>query len=210
MVIGVEARPDARFPAWKRALDIVIAVPALILALPVIGVAAIGIRRSGGGGPIFYRAVRVGEGGVPYTTLKLRTMRAGRGAEGAAITAADDARVTRLGRTLRATKVDELPQLWNVIKGQMSLVGPRPEDPRFVDWTQPLHATVFTARPGITGPAQIAYRHEESLLAGDDVERTYVERILPKKLELDAAYLQDRSITGDLVILAQTIRAVLR
>jgi lipopolysaccharide/colanic/teichoic acid biosynthesis glycosyltransferase len=210
MVIGIERRDIARFPAWKRALDIIVGVPALLVGLPIIGVAAIGIRASADAGPVFHRAIRVGEGGRPFTTLKLRTMRVAGVGSGAAITAAGDPRVTRLGRVLRKTKVDELPQLWNVLRGEMSLVGPRPEDPRFVDWTRPLHVTVFTARPGITGPAQIAYRHEESMLAGEDVERAYAERILPKKLELDAAYLQDRSLTGDLAILARTVRAVLR
>ena len=92
----------------------------------------------------------------------------------------------------------------------MSLVGPRPEDPRFVDLTRPLHAVVFTARPGITGPAQIAYRDEEALLGGDDVEQMYVERILPRKIELDAGYLRNRSLGGDVAILLRTARAVLR
>jgi lipopolysaccharide/colanic/teichoic acid biosynthesis glycosyltransferase len=209
MMINSESLAAPRFPAWKRTLDLVVGVPVLVVATPVIGVAAIAMRLSGDVGPVFYRAGRIGEGGRPFTALKLRTMRVGDAGSGAAVTAAGDQRITGLGRVLRRTKFDELPQLWNVIKGEMSLVGPRPEDPRFVDWTSPVHRTVFSARPGITGPAQIAFRDEESMLAADDVERAYVERILPLKLELDATYLQNRSLSGDLAILARTVRAVL-
>ncbi len=210
MVSGVERLPAAGFPAWKRALDLFVAVPALIVALPVIATAAVGMRVSGDRGPVFYRAVRVGEGGRPFTVVKLRTMRPAPPGTATAVTARGDPRVTRVGRVLRDTKLDELPQLWNVILGDMSLVGPRPEDPRFVDLTRPLHAVVFTARPGITGPAQIAYRDEEALLGGDDVEQMYVERILPRKIELDAGYLRNRSLGGDVAILLRTARAVLR
>ncbi len=198
--------PPAAFPAWKRCLDVALAVPAVGLSLPILGAAALAMRVSGDRGPIFFRAIRVGEGGRPFQALKLRTMRTE--FAGPAVTAAGDARVTRLGRFLRRTKLDELPQLWNVLRGEMSLVGPRPEDPRFVDWSDPLHRTVFSARPGITGPAQIRFRHEENLLAAEDLERIYLERILLAKLLLDNAYLQRRSLGADLRILGRTVLAV--
>jgi lipopolysaccharide/colanic/teichoic acid biosynthesis glycosyltransferase len=148
------------------------------------------------------------------------------GAEGPGITVARDARVTRLGAVLRRTRLDELPQLWNVVRGDMLLVGPRPEDPRYVDWRDPLHRLVFSAQPGVTGPAALAFRDEEAILAREalavarqegrervaqaDIDRAYRERVLPRKLELDAEYLRTRSARGDLVILVRTIRQVLR
>jgi lipopolysaccharide/colanic/teichoic acid biosynthesis glycosyltransferase len=178
----------------------------LAVALPVIVVAAIAMRLTHDRGTVFFRATRVGEGGRPFRIVKLRTMRPSEG--GPAITASADQRITPLGRRLRRAKLDELPQLWNVIRGEMSLVGPRPEDPRFVDWNDPLHRLVFTARPGITGAAQVEYRDEESLIPTDETERTYRERILPAKLALDAAYLRDRSLRGDLRLLARTVAAV--
>ncbi len=140
---------------------------------------------------------------------------------GPGVTAGGDRRVTRLGRLLRRTKLDELPQLWNVVRGDMALVGPRPEDPRYVDLADPLHARVFAARPGITGPTALAYRDEETLLAEaaaavaqadgrdhagvDDLDVAYREVILPAKLAMDAAYLDARSTRGDLEIIGRTI-----
>ena len=196
------------FPAWKRCLDIVLGVPLLACSGPIMAAAFVANRISGDSGPLFYSAVRMGEGGRLFRALKLRTMRAD--SAGSAVTAAGDARITRVGRVLRKTKFDELPQLWNVVRGEMSLVGPRPEDPHYADWSNPLHRTVFGARPGITGPAQIEYRHEESLLSSSDIERTYVEEILPAKLALDAAYLAHRSLSSDLSLLGRTVLAVVR
>jgi len=175
-------------------------------------------------GPAFHRAVRVGPGDSRFELLKLRTMRVG--GDGPAITAAGDPRVTRLGHVLRRTKLDELPQLWNVVRGEMALVGPRPEDPRYVDQGDPLHREVFSARPGMTSPTAIAFRDEEALLAAEaraiaaeegaatptpeHLERAYRERILPRKLAMDAEYLRTRSWRGDLAILGRTIGLVLR
>jgi lipopolysaccharide/colanic/teichoic acid biosynthesis glycosyltransferase len=144
---------------------------------------------------------------------------------GPSVTAAGDRRITRLGRTLRRTKLDELPQLWNVARGDMALVGPRPEDPRYVNLEDPLHRTVFGALPGITGPTALAYRDEETVLADaalvvarasgrsratdDDVDHAYRTVILPAKLAMDAEYLRTRSTRGDLAILGKTIAQVL-
>jgi lipopolysaccharide/colanic/teichoic acid biosynthesis glycosyltransferase len=190
---------------------------------PLICVLAVTVRLTSPG-PAFHRARRVGPHGQ-FTLHKLRTMRSGAAAAGPGVTAAGDARVTALGRFLRRTKLDELPQLWDVVRGDMALVGPRPEDPRYVDLTIPLHRVVFSARPGITGPTALAYRDEESVLAAaalevaraddrdvandDDLDRAYRETVLPAKLAMDAEYLRTRTVRGDLAVLGQTIAQVL-
>jgi lipopolysaccharide/colanic/teichoic acid biosynthesis glycosyltransferase len=197
----------------------VIAVVTLVVLGPLILALAVAVRLTSRG-PAFHRATRVRPGGT-FTLLKLRTMDVGAAAAGPGITAAGDRRVTRLGRLLRRTKLDELPQLWNVVRGDMALVGPRPEDPRYVDLSDPLHATVFGALPGITGPTALAYRDEERLLADaanaiarsrgrdsgttDDLEEAYREVILPAKLRLDAGYLRERSLQGDVSALLATV-----
>jgi lipopolysaccharide/colanic/teichoic acid biosynthesis glycosyltransferase len=197
----------------------VIAVVTLVVLGPLILALAVAVRLTSRG-PAFHRATRVRPGGT-FTLLKLRTMDVGAAEAGPGITAAGDRRVTRLGRLLRRTKLDELPQLWNVVRGDMALVGPRPEDPRYVDLSDPLHATVFGALPGITGPTALAYRDEERLLADaanaiarsrgrdsgttDDLEEAYREVILPAKLRLDAGYLRERSLQGDVSALLATV-----
>lgn len=200
-----------------------IAAAGLLALSPLIGVLAVAVRLTSPG-PVFHRARRVGPHGE-FTLHKLRTMRPGAAAAGPGVTAAGDARVTALGRVLRRTKLDELPQLWDVVRGEMALVGPRPEDPRYVDLTVPLHRVVFSARPGITGPTALAYRNEESVLAAaaldvaradgrgvatdDDLDRAYRETVLPAKLAMDAEYLRTRSTRGDLAILGRTIRQII-
>ncbi len=194
-------------PAWKRALDLAVAGPLSVLTLPIIGGVAIANRLGGDAGPLIYRATRIGEGGREIQVFKLRTM-VNDGA-GPALTQRDDPRITRVGRFLRRHKLDELPQLWNVVRGEMSLVGPRPEDPSFIDWSDPLHQAVFTARPGITGLAQLAYAREEELHVGDRAIDLYRERILPEKLRLDRWYLDHRALRLDARILAGTGAIVL-
>jgi len=149
----------------------------------------------------------VGRDGRLFTLWKIRTMTIGTG--GPAVTSSDDQRVTPVGRVLRRYKIDELPQLWNVVRGEMSLVGPRPEDERFVDWANPLHRKVFTAKPGITGLAQLEFSAEEALLVDGDPERLYRERVLPAKLLLDSYYLDHQTARLDLLILGRTIGTVL-
>ena len=148
------------------------------MAAPVLALIAIAMRLSGDKGPFFYRAPRVGQGRT-FTVLKIRTMTPG--SAGSKVTLANDPRVTRVGRTLRRYRLDELPQLLNVIQGEMSLVGPRPEDPAYVDMADPLHVRVFSAKPGITGLAQLAYHDEAELLAGPDADQRYRQEILPAK-----------------------------
>lgn len=188
-------------------MDLVLGSAGLLVAVPVMGAIALAMRLSGDDGPFLYRAPRIGEGGRVITVLKIRTMR--EGVTGSRLTSTGDARITRIGRLLRRVRIDELPQLVNVVRGEMSLVGPRPEDPMFVDFSDPLHRKVFTARPGITGLAQLEFHDEARLLAGDDSERRYREVVLPAKLQLDARYLDERTTLLDLKILARTVGAVL-
>jgi lipopolysaccharide/colanic/teichoic acid biosynthesis glycosyltransferase len=161
-------------------------------------------------GPVIFRASRMGRGGRPFDCLKLRTMRANRSEAGPGVTTGRDARVTRVGGLLRRFRLDELPQLWNVARGQMRLVGPRPEDPRYVDFDLPLHCEVFTEPPGIAGLTQLVYADEGRLLDDTaDPDGYYRDQILPRKLAIDVAYLRNRSAKLDLWILAQTPRALL-
>jgi lipopolysaccharide/colanic/teichoic acid biosynthesis glycosyltransferase len=200
--------PPAPQPrAANRALDVSLGIVALIASTPILVGAAIALRVSRDRGPLLFRAMRVGERGRPIAVLKLRTMVDGP-ATGPGFTGSNDPRVTRVGRVLRRYKLDELPQLVNVLRGEMSLVGPRPEDPRYVDWSDPLHRFVYAARPGITGPSQIAFRHEERLLDVPGSERLYRTEVLPAKLALDADYLARRTVASDLRMLAATARAL--
>jgi lipopolysaccharide/colanic/teichoic acid biosynthesis glycosyltransferase len=151
----------------------------------------------------------VGRHGVPFAIHKFRTMRHGAG--GLALTVGDDARITRAGRWLRRTRLDELPQLLDVLAGDMSLVGPRPEVPRYVALYPPgLRDRALAVRPGLTDPASLAYIDEAALLAAAaDPEREYVERILPAKLQAAAAYAERATLASDIAVLARTARALL-
>ena len=159
-------------------------------------------------GPALFRAPRIGREGRVFTCYKLRTMHHASPAPGHAVSISEDPRVTRVGRALRRTRLDELPQFWNVARGDMRLVGPRPEDPRFVDFADPVHRVVFRAMPGITGLSQLAYIRESDLLVGGDPDTLYRERILPAKVAIDARYLANRSASLDLWILWRTLRAM--
>jgi lipopolysaccharide/colanic/teichoic acid biosynthesis glycosyltransferase len=202
----VRRLPMPRYPRGKRALDLALGALGLVAAAPILLAIRIAMLLAGDRAPFLYRAVRNGQGGEPIVVLKVRTMAPSRA--GSRITTRGDPRVTPMGRLLRRYKLDELPQLWNVLRGEMALVGPRPEDPAYVDFSQPLHRRVFGERPGITGPAQLAYRNEAELLDGPDPERVYRESILPAKLRLDLEYLEHRSVALDLKILARTVFAV--
>jgi lipopolysaccharide/colanic/teichoic acid biosynthesis glycosyltransferase len=188
-------------------MDIAVGSWALTLAAPILIGVALAMRLSEDRGAFLYRARRIGAGAKIITVLKIRTMAEGSG--GLSVTTSADPRVTRMGRVLRMYRIDELPQLVNVVRGEMSLVGPRPEDPAFVDLSDPLHRRVFMAKPGITGLAQLAFHNEADRLRGEDAERRYREEILPAKLRLDAEYLDHRSVWLDLRILVRTIRTIL-
>jgi lipopolysaccharide/colanic/teichoic acid biosynthesis glycosyltransferase len=207
-----------------RALELPIAFLTLAVLAPLLAVLAVAVRLTSRG-PALHRAERMGAQGE-FTLLKFRTMDLGASGVGPGVTAAGDSRITRIGRLLRRTKLDELPQLWNVVRGEMALVGPRPEDPRYVDLDDPLHREVFSTRPGITGATALAYRDEETILAEaahgiaqaegrdqttpEDVDRAYRESVLPVKVAMDSAYLRTRSTRGDLAIIGRTIGQVLR
>lgn len=189
------------------AIQRTLALLAFVVTLPLLAALAVAVRVESPGSS-FYAATRVGESGRPFTCLKIRTMFT-KQAPGQHLTRAGDPRITRVGRLLRRTHLDELPQLWNIARGEMRLVGPRPEDPHFVDFDVPLHRLVFSARPGITGLTQLLNAEEELRRVHDDPERVYREVVLPRKLELDAIYLRHRSTRLDLWILTQTPRAVM-
>src|SRR4030042_6338557 len=148
----------------------------------------------------------MGRGGKPFKILKFRTMHERPASyTGLRITAQDDPRITSLGRWLRDSKLNELPQFWNVVKGDMSLVGPRPEDPDIAaQWSDDLRSEILSVRPGVTSPASVIYRNEERLLNGSQVMDTYLEDILPSKLRLDQLYVRHRSFWGDLDVLFWT------
>ncbi|HSV74164.1 MAG TPA: sugar transferase [Chthonomonadales bacterium] len=198
--------------AWhevvSRIVDVVGGLTLLIALLPVLLVIAALVRLSSPG-PLLYRQRRVGRDGRLFELVKFRTMHATGG--GPRVTAGDDARVTRVGRALRQWKLDELPQLWNVVRGDMALVGPRPEVPEYVRLYTAEQREVLSVRPGVTGLTQLAFRNEEALLAGrSDVERYYIEHIMPLKLDIDRQYVTSRWLGGDLAILLRTVAGVLR
>jgi lipopolysaccharide/colanic/teichoic acid biosynthesis glycosyltransferase len=189
----------------KRAMDIVVSFVGLILLSPVFAVFAILIVRDSKG-PVFFRGSRLGKGGKVFKILKFRTMFENeKSYEGARITAQNDDRITSLGQWLRRTKINELPQLWNVLIGEMSLVGPRPEDPEFAkQWDPEARHLLLSVAPGITSPASILYRDEESLLKGDAWMADYLGEILPSKMRLDLLYIRNRTIFTDLDVIFWT------
>jgi len=189
----------------KRYLDILAATTGLILLSPVLAIAACCIKLTSRG-PMLYRQIRIGKDGRPFRILKFRSMTRQSSISDLKITVAGDSRVTPVGKLLRRYKIDELPQLWNVIRGQMSLVGPRPEVPVYIEAYTPEQRAVLSARPGITDPASLAYRHEEELLAGHkDPEQFYRTTILPDKLARNRAYLEKITFQNDIRIIVKTI-----
>lgn len=175
-----------------------------ILSAPLVLILAALIAVDDPGWP-FFVSERVGRNGRLFRLVKLRSMRMREGLSVSGITLHNDRRITRIGSMLRRTRLDELPQLWNVVIGEMRLVGPRPEDPRFVDSDNSLHETVFSAVPGITGLSQLLFVDESADLDPQDPEGSYRARVLPKKVLIDAGYLRNRSIALDLWILSQTV-----
>ena len=193
----------------KRVMDIAISAAALCVLWPVFLLIALAIVIDDPG-PVFYRQVRVGRGGRPFRIFKFRTMVVDADKKGLSITVGRDSRITRVGAFLRKTKLDELAQLLNVLCGQMSFVGPRPEVPRYVELYTPYQRQVLLVRPGITDYASIAYRNENDLLAGAvDPEKMYIETIMPDKIELNMKYLREISPLADLRLILKTVIAVI-
>jgi lipopolysaccharide/colanic/teichoic acid biosynthesis glycosyltransferase len=190
----------------SRFLDISISLVALIVLAPLLVLIGLLVRVSSPG-PALHRATRVGLDGRLFQLCKFRSMYVGADRTGPGVTARDDRRVTPLGRWLRRYKLDELPQLMNVLAGEMSLVGPRPEDPRYVALYTEQQREILKVRPGITGAASLSYRREETLLGGADWERTYREVVMPDKIRIELEYLRHRGRLSDLRILARTLIA---
>jgi lipopolysaccharide/colanic/teichoic acid biosynthesis glycosyltransferase len=195
-------------PGLPRSFEAVVSAAGLLVALPLLAVAAAAIRLTSRG-PALFRQERVGRFGRPFFLLKLRTMRA---EDGPQVTASGDSRVTAVGRFLRRTKLDELPQLWNVVRGEMALVGPRPEVPALVDLASETWRRVLSVRPGITDPVALALKDEEALLAtvAGDRERFYRATLQPYKLRGYTHYIQSRTAWTDLAVIARTILSIAR
>ena len=202
---------DCLIREWaKRLVDIVLASVALTVLSPVLAAAALSIRLSSPG-PILYRARRVGRNGKTFTMYKFRTMSVHQPPGASAITAPHDPRVFPTGAWLRRRKIDELPQLINILRGEMSIVGPRPEDVRIVsDHYAPLHLETLQVPPGLTSPGSIYYYSSgERLIAGGDPEALYISRLLPIKLALEIVYIREASLAYDLAIIFRTILVIL-
>ena len=193
----------------KRLFDLACSVIGLVVLAPILVLVSLFVWL-GDRGPVFFRQERVGRGGRLFRIHKFRTMRVA--SSGSQVTSADDDRITPLGKVLRKTKIDELPQLIDVALGDMSLVGPRPEVPRYVElWGEEARTEILSIRPGITDPAAIAYRNEQDeLAAAEDPETHYTQVILPRKVAMYRDYVRNRSFVGDLKVILGTVAAIFR
>jgi lipopolysaccharide/colanic/teichoic acid biosynthesis glycosyltransferase len=199
-----------RSQVLKRGFDLLAAGAGLLLLWPLFLAVALAIR-FGDGGPVFFRQERVGRGGKPFRMWKFRSMRVNAERAGPLLTVGGDPRVTPVGRVLRRTKLDELPQLLNVLKSEMSLVGPRPEVARYVACYTDAQRAVLELVPGITDPASLAYLDEEALLAkAADPELAYRTQVMPAKIDLNLAYAARASLAGDIGVIAATVVRLVR
>lgn len=193
----------------KRTVDVVGAAVGLVVSAPLLVLLSVLVWVDAPG-PVFFRQERVGQHGRPFRIWKFRTMVDGAEASGPGVTVARDARITRVGRWLRQTKLDELPQLLNVLGGSMSLVGPRPELPRYVELYSGEERAVLLYRPGITDPATLAFRREEEILAAaEDPERHYREVVMRDKILLNLEYARRATVWSDVEVIVRTLGAVL-
>jgi lipopolysaccharide/colanic/teichoic acid biosynthesis glycosyltransferase len=200
-------RADITSVRLKYAFDLFAATVGLMALTPIFLCIAVVIKIDSPG-PVFFRQERVGRQGRPFRIHKFRTMRTGAEQDGK-LTVASDPRVTRVGRYLRKMKLDELPQLFDILSGSMSLVGPRPEVPRYVALYPPeVRQIVLSVKPGVTDPASIAFRNESEMLDCDDPERLYIDRIMPAKLAHYVDYVRTRSFVGDLRVIVRTIEVI--
>lgn len=202
-------RRRSRLP-MKRLFDLSASALALLLLSPLLTAAALAVRLSSPG-PVLYKARRVGRMGQPFVMFKFRTMHAAP-VQGSVITSSGDARIFPVGRLLRALKIDELPQLWNILRGEMSIVGPRPEDPKIVaEHYGHLGHETLTVLPGLTCPGSIHfYTHGEQLVDDSDPETAYVRNLLPIKLALDAVYVRHQSLLYDIRLIIRTALTILQ
>jgi lipopolysaccharide/colanic/teichoic acid biosynthesis glycosyltransferase len=203
-------QPRRLYAAAKRSLDLAASGLGLLLVSPILLVAAIAVRLDSAG-PILFRQTRMGRNFRPFSIYKFRTMTVDAPERGGQITAGADPRITPSGRWLRKSKIDELPQLFNVFLGDMSLVGPRPEVPKYVEMFHDQYAAVLAVRPGLTDPASVKYRDEAELLAASaDPDQEYVQRILPDKIALSRDYIERATLAGDVAILFRTLLRIAR
>ncbi|WP_249316441.1 sugar transferase [Bacillus sp. FJAT-50079] len=194
----------------KRAMDLLFTTIGLIIIAPILLLISILIKIDSRG-PVFFKQVRVGKNERPFKILKFRTMVVDAEKLGKQITVGKDQRITKIGHFLRKSKLDELPQLINVFKGDMSLVGPRPEVPKYTAFYTKEQKKIFNIRPGITDYASIKYRNENEILAlSNDPERTYIEEIMNDKLKYNMEYMEKRSILTDIKIILLTIKAIIK
>lgn len=194
----------------KRLLDILSSALVLLILLPFWLIIAMAIVLESRGG-VFYRQIRVGKDNKDFYLYKFRTMRTGSDQKGLLTVGERDSRITRVGYFLRKYKIDEFPQLLNVLKGDMSIVGPRPEVRKYVDMYTPEQMRVLSVRPGLTDLASIQYVHENELLAAsEDPEKTYIEEVMPAKLALNLQYIDSQSVLGDIKLICKTFAAILR
>ncbi len=189
----------------KRAFDLFWSILGLMALSPLLALVALLVKLEDGG-PVFFWQVRIGRGGRPFRIWKFRTMVADAERQGRAITVRQDPRITRIGRHLRNTKLDEFPQLLNVVAGEMSLVGPRPEVPRYVELYSETQRAILALRPGITDLASIKYRNESDLLAeSENPDETYVQTLLPDKIRINLAYASRAGVWSDFLVILATL-----
>jgi lipopolysaccharide/colanic/teichoic acid biosynthesis glycosyltransferase len=205
VVVAHPGRSRVERSRAKRLSDVVAAALLLLLLLPLILMLAVLIKLESAG-PVLYRGRRLGLHGREFAMLKFRKMH--RDAAGPLLTAADDERLTRVGSALARTKLDELPQLWNVLRGDMSLVGPRPEDPVFVALYPAEYSKVLSVKPGVTGLSQLAFAKEDRVLARPELADSYEDRLLPAKIGMDTLYIDRWSLALDARIVLWTIAAI--
>lgn len=192
----------------KRAFDVAASLAGVVIASPLLLLLAIAVKVEDGG-PVIFRQERVGRGGRRFRMLKFRTMVVDAESRGLRLTVGADPRITRVGQFLRRSKLDELPQLVNVIRGDMSLVGPRPEVPRYVELYSPAQRRVLDLVPGITDPASAEYVDESALLAeSGDPERLYIEQIMPRKLALNLSYAEQATLSSDIAVILRTFGVI--
>jgi lipopolysaccharide/colanic/teichoic acid biosynthesis glycosyltransferase len=193
------------YASVKRLFDICLAGLGLVVGLPCFALVVL-LMKLTDRGPVFYKQTRIGRFGRPFQIWKFRTMVVGAEKMGALVTQTHDLRVTRIGRILRKTKIDELPQLWNVLKGDMSFVGPRPQVPRYIERLTPAQREMLQQRPGITDMATLKFRNEQELLAGaENVDDFYIRYCLPRKIALNLEYARHASLAYDIWIILQTL-----
>ncbi|MBU0571114.1 MAG: sugar transferase [Candidatus Omnitrophica bacterium] len=195
---------------WKRGFDVVASLVGLVVLSPVMIVVAILIKLEDGG-PVFYRGLRVGFRRQEFRTFKFRTMNVTAEKAGGSSTPDDDPRITKIGKFIRKYKIDELPQLIDVLRGTMSIVGPRPEVRHYVDMFTEEEKSILSVRPGITDWASIWNPDEGAILAGSsDPEKAYMEEIRPEKIRLQLKYIKERSFWKDIVIMMQTLKVIIK